>query len=69
MSENDFIYKEYIPKLLKDASVVFEIGAHNGSDTERLIKHCNKNCRFFAFEPDLRTAKEIRKRNLPVKVS
>jgi len=51
--------------VMPTGGTIIEIGAHNGSDTERL-SNLLKPDNFYVFEPDPRNFKQIEKRDLPV---
>lgn len=51
--------------VMSQGGTIIEIGAHNGSDTERLYNLIKPN-RFIVFEPDPRNYPDIEKRNLPI---
>jgi FkbM family methyltransferase len=66
--ENEAIIK-MLPNILSSPDpVIFELGANDGRDTEEILKHCKGNYRYFAFEPDPRTAAAMKTKGLDKKV-
>ena len=56
--------KEFIKKCNFDSSsIIFEIGAHMGFDTEEIYERTNK-AKIYAFEPDPRNIKILKERNI-----
>jgi FkbM family methyltransferase len=50
----------------KEGPIVFEIGTNDGTDTKEILKYCRGDFRYFAFEPDPRTADVVRALELPI---
>jgi FkbM family methyltransferase len=58
-----------LPKILaKPNPVVFELGANHGQDTEKIIKYCKGDYKYYAFEPDPRTVAVMKEKGLHNKV-
>lgn len=53
-AESIYNYIEQIIPYL-EYPMIFEIGAHDGGDTIRILKYCKTNPRYFAIEPDYRS--------------
>jgi len=51
--------REFLPQIINP--VVFEIGAHIGTDTIKLVRMLTGNYQYFAFEPDPRNIAKLRK--------
>lgn len=60
--DNIYPYLETLLPQIKNP-VVFEVGAADGTDTERIVK-INKNVRYFAFEPDVRNIEAFKSRKI-----
>lgn len=60
MSSEQQIYT-HLEILLDVSSVIFELGANIGTDTEKLLRFCRPNGRLFAFEPVAENVKQLRK--------
>lgn len=57
----------YVKSILdKDSPIVFEIGTNDGTDTKEILKYCKGDFRYFAFEPDPRTAEVVKGIGLPI---
>lgn len=49
--------------------VIFELGAHVGGDTIRILQKCKSNPRYYAFEPDPRNLQWLRTQIRPFKIN
>jgi 2-O-methyltransferase len=60
------IYSKLPAILSKPNPVVLELGANDGTDTEKILEYCKGRPSYYAFEPDPRSVAKIKRRNLGV---
>lgn len=61
----------YIEKIIPNIQfpLIFEIGAHDGGDTIRILKYCTTNPRYYAIEPDPRTFSLLKRQKRAVRIN